>query len=382
MFQLNSSLSVSANNGKQTILNIASSDTLVVLNSTQTFQGGDLIERNFKSGNIFSIRWMQGILKGKLIPLSYGETEIIFDVPDLLQSFDLELIPSRLQFEYSIEVFTRIFNPIYAELNTRFGIPLQLLQKTPEQTLQILSGLYNVPQSDTRQARLDAIAAKEAAQAAQLAADTANTAVTTLGSTVTTLNSKVSATEVELISVSQEMIINEEFQLVQASFVLENGFYVADVTHTLSGSRPDMTLVDSVGDEQGQAQMIVKSPTMVRVELDPSQWTDNTYPLFLTLQGKKSTPVVAQGQWEAIPGANRDFRILNGNLESTDDLGATVNLMADSILEAFISVADSQVWAKNASNEYPTFDQNGAYLAAGTEAAYISRKARPDAIIL
>jgi hypothetical protein len=287
-----------------------------------------------------------------------------------------------LQFEYSVEIFTRTFNPIYAELVTRFGIPLSLLQKMPEQTLQILEGLYNVPQSDTRQARLDAIAAKEAAQAAQLAADSANTAVTTLGSTVSTIDGKVSATEAELISVSQEMIINEEFQLVQASFVLENGFYVADVTHTLSGSRPDMTLVDSIGDEQGQAQMIVKSPTVVRVELDPSQWADNSYPMFLTLQGKKSAPILAQGQWEPIPGGTRDFRVLNGNLESTDDMGVTVNLMADSIIEAFISVADSQVWAKNESNEYPTFDQNGAYLAAGTEVAYVTRKALPDSIIL
>jgi hypothetical protein len=381
MFQLNSSLNVSANNGKQTLLNIASSDVLVVLNSAQTFQGGDLIERNFKSGNTFSIRWMQGTLKGKLIPLSYGETEILFDVPNLLQSFDLELIPSRLQFEYSVEIFTRIFNPVYAELTERFDIPLQLLQKMPEQTLQILKGLFNVPQSDTRQARLDAIAAKELAQAAQLTADSANTAVTTLGTTVSTIDGKVSATEAELISVSQEMIINEEFQLVQTSFILENGFYVADVTHTLSGSRPDMTLVDSIGDEQGQAQMIVKSPTVVRVELDPSQWADNTYPMFLTLQGKKSTPVVAQG-WVALPGANRSFRISNGNLENSTDQGVNVNLMGTDIVEAFVSVMESQVWAKNQSNEYLIFGSNGAYLAAGSEVAYAAKKVLPDSISL
>jgi hypothetical protein len=381
MFQLNSSLNVSANNGKQTLLNIASSDVLVVLNSAQTFQGGDLIERSFKSGNTFSIRWMQGALKGKLIPLSYGETEILFDVPNLLQSFNLELIPSRLQFEYSIEIFTRIFNPIYAELTERLGIPLQLLQKTPEQTLQILLGLHTMPSSDTRNV-LEALETQ-----GQTILNQGNT-IASQQAALDAANLKLGTVETELVTVKTESLIQEEFSLSQSDFILSGTRWIASkLLEALDGSKSvQMSCIDADGDEQGFSQLMhpfMGDVQKAAVELSATQYAENAYPLSFLVQGNRK---IGQGStaagWVVLPGSDRSFRVLNGSLENTQDGGLNINLMGDSIVEAFISVMDSQVWAKNQSNEYLIFSANGAYLSAGSEVAYSALKLFPDSISL
>jgi hypothetical protein len=63
-------------------------------------------------------------------------------------------------------------------------------------------------------------------------------------------------------------------------------------------------------------------------------------------------------------------------------MGVNVNLMGDSIVEAFISVAESMIYAKNQAGEYLMFDGNGAYISAPTEVLYLSRKALVDSIAL
>jgi hypothetical protein len=382
MFQLNLSLNVSANNGKQTLLNIASSDVLVVLNSAQTFQGGDLIERTFKSGDTFSIRWIQRTLKGKLIPLSYGETEIIFDVPDLLQTFDLELIPSRLQFEYSVEIFTRIFDPIYAELTERLGIPLQLLQKMPEQILQILLGLHTMPSSDTR----------NVLEALEIQGQTIATQGTTIASQQAALdaaNLKLGTVETELVTVKTESLIQEEFTLSQSDFILSGTRWVASkLLEALDGSKSvQMSCVDADGDEQGFSQLMhpfMGDVQKAAVELSATQYAENAYPLKFLVQGNRavSQDTTPSGVWVPMPGGSRSFRVVDGNLENTENMGETFNLMGTAIAEAFICVQEFKVYARNELGECMSFESNGAFSAVEAENDYLARKSFPDSISL
>jgi hypothetical protein len=328
MFQTVLTRNVTGNNGPQLFTGLDNPDLLITVSGPQTFSSGSSLERFVNSGNTFNVRWVQNGIKGRLIPMGYESVEILFDIPSPMESFDLELIPFRLHFDYDVEIGKRIFNPEFNSLAEKLGISLDTLRYFPEHTLLLLQGIDLMASSDTRALRLQAIADRAAIAQAQADALLAQTNLAStqseldaLETSVNTIDGKVSATEAELVSISQEMIVDEEFSVASSAFVLENGFYVADVTHTLSGSRPDMTLTDSQGDDQGQAQLIIKSPTVVRIELDPEQYADNSYPLFLTLQGKKSGSSVAPGV-VLMAGTNFEYRLVNGTVEYRDNSDA------------------------------------------------------------
>jgi hypothetical protein len=287
-----------------------------------------------------------------------------------------------LQFEYSVEVFTRIFNPIYAELTERLGIPLTLLQKMPEQTLQILLGLHTMPSSDTR----NVLSAIE--QQGQTITAQGNT-ITSQQALLDAANLKLGSVETELVTVKTESLIQEEFTLNQTDFTLNNGRWTAfKMLAELNGTKAvQMSCIDADGDEQGFSQLMhpyAGDVQKVAVELSATQYAENAYPLSFLVQGnrKVSSGTAAVGMWEPIPGGSRDFRILNGNLENTTDMGVTVNLMGTDIVEAFICVAESKIYAKNQLGEYMSFESNGAYSTGEEQNDYLTRKAFPDSISL
>lgn len=318
-YALFSELNVTANNGKQLITGLNKTSLLIELNTAQTFQNGDLIERAYRSGRRFGVRWIQGNVKGFLNPLEYGQNEILLDVSNPLELFDVEIVPDRYQFEYNIKIYIKQFNPRFLFLAERLGITLEVLQAFPEQTLLFLEGFIPMANTDTRttNAKLEALDAK-----AEQALQTGQTAQTTAQSTADSLT-----------QAKTEMVLNREFELTSAMFALENGFRVADVTHDLTGSKPDMSLTDAQGDDQGFAQLISKSPTVVRVELSPTQWTDNSYPMFLTLQGLKGSATV--GAFKLMTGTLTSFNKASGVLSRyVDGVGATA--MASNVEWAFI----------------------------------------------
>lgn len=141
MFESVAFLNVLTSNDTQLIEGVTNPDILIEINSNETFQDGDLIQRSYKSGNVFKVRWVQEGITGNLVSMGYGSTELLLDIPSPLTPFNLEIIPGRYQFAYSVRISKRVFNPIYNGLAQKLGISLSLLNSIPQQTLQVLNGI-------------------------------------------------------------------------------------------------------------------------------------------------------------------------------------------------------------------------------------------------
>lgn len=375
-FNLKTTLNVSANNSIQLIQGLTKINLLIEIFGNDTFASGSRIERSFKKGYVFRLRWLQNGLRGSLVSASYGTEDFIFNVPNPLEPFDIEVIPNRYQFTYVVKVFEKVFNPSYANLTEKLGIPLSLLESFPESTLLALQGINLMANTDTR-TTLAAI------EAAALKADQA----LTVGQGAQT---KADLTANSLVEAKTEMVLDRRFELSQAMFTLENGFMVADVTHDLTAGQPQMSLTDAQGDEQGFAQLIAKSPSVARVELSMSQYNDNSYPLTFLCQGSKGTAIVASvGQWVALGTSGRSVQLSNGNLIASQigNLNPDFNAFRDTvggaltgILEGFVR-ADGVYGVKTSTGYY--YGVVNTWIAAGwNEADYNTDKTQPGSIIL
>lgn len=311
MFNQVAELNIIASNGPQLITGLNKSELIIDLNASNTFVNGDLIESFLSSGKVFRCRWIQGGLKGALTPLEYGTSRILLDLPNPLIDFDLELLPNRYQFTYQVKIYTQTLNPRYAALTEKLGIPLEVLEKIPEQTLSILEGVNTMAGSDTRKLQSDLQSIAQAAQAA-------NSAATAAATKATAAQAKVNTVEGELISAKAEMVQSREFELTQASFVLgQNEFgpcYIATVTHDLMGPSVSMALLDADGDAQGYSQLIANKPGMLdkaMVELSTAQYAENSFPLNLVLHGQASTGSLPETSMTgyAVPNSNYKARL-------------------------------------------------------------------------
>ena len=303
MFEQIAVLNVSANNNSQLIEGITNPDILIDISNNETVQNGFLVQRLVNSGKVFKIRWIQAGISGNLTAVPYGIQELLLDIPFPLNPFNLEIIPGRFQFKYSIKISVRVFNPIYSSLAAKLGIPLELLNRIPQQTLQILSGIDLMASADTRNL-IQSIEATGAAIAAdkttQNAINSSNAAgIAAAQATASSANSGIAAINTATAQISSEMVINESFQVSTTAFTLQpSGFYhaVLNLIKIDGVNGVQMSLTDSGGDEQGFSQLMIKydgNAQKVAIEFTASQKNDSSYPLTLLAQGRKlTTPVI------------------------------------------------------------------------------------------
>jgi hypothetical protein len=250
----------------------------------------------------------------------------------------------------------------------------------PQSFLQELENMS----TDLRQQKKDVAAAKAAAQAAQ---STANTALVTGQTAQSVADAAASAVQVvsgTVQTVSAEMVRKfTSAPIAATSFVLDvaRGYYYATVAHMLGDSAPDIEVYDNDKDKQ-RIQSIILDNNTIELELDADDMATNSFPLVCIVLGKNSPVQPVLGAWEPMPGGDRDFRLLNGNLENTTDMGVTSNLMGTDIVEAFICTQESKIYAKNQAGEHFSFAANGAYFAQEEVNDYLSRKALADSIAL
>lgn len=302
MFNLVSTLNISASNAIQTITGLNCSSLMISLSARETFSSGFQIERKYLSGNVFRIRWVQGERKGVSIPLAYEDREIFFDIHSPDEPFDLELIPGRLQFEYTLKVYEKELSQAAIDFANALQVPIQLLNGLSPQLIQLLIGIDNMPSADTRnliqsiEANSATIAADKAAQEATNATNAA--AIAAAQAAADMANSGVADVNTVATQISDEMVINEPFSLPVTAFVLQaSGLYhaVLDLIKVDGSKGVQMSLTDNEGDEQGFSQLIAKysgNVQKVAVELTENQKNDSSYPLALLCQGRKLAAVV------------------------------------------------------------------------------------------
>ena len=227
---------------------------------------------------------------------------------------------------------------------------------------------------DQKKAIADAVALGQAAQGsantARNIADAAASGLQVISGTVQTI--------------SAEMVRKfTSGPIAAAAFVLDSvsGYFYATVSHGLGDAAPDIEVYDNDKDKQSVQSILVDNNT-IKLELSDNEMATNSFPLVCIVLGKNTPVEPVLGAWEPMPGGSRDFRLLNGNLENTTDMGVTFNLMGSSIVEAFICVQESKIYAKNQTGEYLSFAGNGAYLSGEEENDYLFRKAYPDSIAL
>jgi hypothetical protein len=88
------------------------------------------------------------------------------------------------------------------------------------------------------------------------------------------------------------------------------------------------------------------------------------------------------GLWEPIPGGTQYFRLIDGSLQSTSGMSGIVNYLMSSVLEAFICVQESKVYAKLLNGMYISFESLSIDWGSEEENDYLYRKSFPDSIPL
>ena len=365
MFEQIAVLNVSANNSSQLIEGITNPDILIEISNNETVQNGFLVQRLVNSGKVFKIRWIQAGISGNLTAVPYGIHEILLDIPSPLNPFNLEIIPGRFQFKYSVKISIRVFNPIYSSLAAKLGIPLELLNRIPQQVLQILSGIDLMKSADTRnliqsiEANEEAITADRLAQNAINASNTA--AIVAVQATASLANSGIAAINTATAQISSEMIINESFQVLSTAFTLKpSGLYhaVLDLIKINGSDGVQLSLTDGGGDEQGFSQLMIKygeNMQKVAIELTASQKTDSSYPLTLLCQGRKlivpivTPPVVSSGV-----ALQNGFiaRLSSQLLTITNSSGVVVAESDPDIIAAYFRASDDRIYAASPDGYY------------------------------
>ena len=246
---------VALSNGIQTIIGLTNPDLMISLIASDPVTGSPTIERIFKEGNVFRVRWVQGEKKGGLIPLSYGDRELILDIPDTSQPFNLELMPSRLQFSYTVQVFTRDLTEAQVNLASLLNLPVSALNGINNQLIEILARINNMAASDIRN-----------------------------------VFNAINQTSDGMEGIRSASLTQEKFELFDENFILTGSVYRAVVTMlTVDGNQGvGVSVTDAEGDTQ-LCQTVVGydgATQDIAVELDASAWNSNSYPLYLLCQGK------------------------------------------------------------------------------------------------
>lgn len=366
MFELKHSLDVSDTNQTQLIEGLTNPELLVEILGESTFRGGNLIQPAFKSGNQFGVSWEQSGKVGSKVWIPYGESEILFDIPSPLAPFNLRIYPSRLQFNYSVRIYTRVYNPVYDSLSESLGIDASLLRSIPQSTLQILTGINLMASADTRQLLKNITDAATAASQAQTTATQADEKALAADAKATALQSGLTVVEGELISTKAEMVHQSEFKIESADFILRSNEYgpcmIASVTHDLLGGPVQMSLTDKSGDEQGFSQLVGNIegwPGVAKIELTIDQHSSADYPLTFLLQGKKSAIPVGSAIKSAA-SAFFNYFLENGALTAQSrDTGVTKTIESNPdalVVEA--ALLNGAVYTLDSMGNYWYYQEN------------------------
>lgn len=397
MFQQLTALNVSADNSTQLIEGIANPDILIAISNSETSQGGFLFQRSFNSGKVFRVRWVQNGVKGNLISLDFGEHEILLDIPSPLELFDLEILPGRFQFKYSIEISIRVFNPTFNGLVERLGIPLELLNRIPQQTLQILNGIDLDMSTDIRAIKQTAAQLLAATQAAQQTADNAVLAANTADSKAVTAQS-VADTNAQEIQAAMTAIADNAANSVQKAgpiaieadeFTLNSfsGFYEYYLSHGLNDEAPDVEVIDAAKEKQ-LIQSSGVDANSVKLELTADDIAGNQWPLYAIVIGKPGSvlPIAGNGApWVAIANNVRYFQRSGDRIDSSID-GVTVEtpMVLLNVVSAYLTTISGRLYAAFNDGTYGYLEGTdlNAPLVEISALMYSGRESFPDYVAL
>jgi hypothetical protein len=363
-YRLFSGVSVNKRNVNPVIAEIPKTSTLIRLTKLQAVDPTGIFIRNIDQNSVGKIRAVQNGLAGIWIGIPYGDTEILFEVQNPLEPFTLEFIPGYYLWDYNLEVFVSFPNPRFDALRDKWGLNEEQISTLPNQILEILMVLDSSKSADTR----NMIASIERTAEIANRADQTSTTVAA-----------------DLIAAKDEMVQNREFSLVAASFSRIGSYYVAEVAHDLTGSKPQLSLIDNEGDEQGFSQLIANGIDKAKVELTVNQFENGSFPLTLTIQGKESPAGMVAGAWKLKPLSDRYYRLLNGNVDRSMNASDVENAaLLTQIVEAFMAGASQLVYWKNLSGQTGYIDNGslGNGPTAVSMADYDLFKGLPDSVLL
>lgn len=351
MYSLHSSINVSKRNINPVFLNVPNSSVLIRLEKEQQLDNTGIFERSIDRGSQGKVRYSQNGILGQWISCPYGDTEILFSPPNPTLPIDIYFLPGYNAWSYTISILIPTPNPVFEVLTDKWGLDAGVLQTLPIQLLDLLLMINPSKSADTR----NMIASIEAAQSIAAAAEVKASAADTKAETANTT----------LISVQSEMVEQRDFEVVAASFVLVGDKMVATVTHDLLGSKPQMSLVDGQGDEQGFSQLIAPTADTCKIELTQNQFDNAEFPLTLSIQGKNGSAVVVSSFLKS-PTMAYHWRVLNGELQNSQDGVTALNAsFAQGIVKAAIG-GNGLLYIQNANGYFGLNDND---LAAGFVAA-------------
>lgn len=364
MFELKKSLNVSQDNGIQLIQGLTNPDLLIEITGNETFSSGFLVERSTKKGRVFGVRWVQDSVKGQVIGIEYGSSEILLDIPDFLSGFDLEIIPNPYQFKYQVKLSERVFNPAFDVLAEKLGIPLEMIRFIPQQTLQILASINLMANTDV----LGLAKAMEEFKTAQLAQ-----------------SASIQSQGVTLADIKATSVVEKEFSIPKAAFVLEGTLYKALVIHDLANMLPDVTIIDA----SKQTQLVqVDSYELNSFKLvqTSAQWEGNDFPFTVKVQGSMGDAIpVSSGSWKKQATSDRYYRLMNGVVDrSADGVNVENPSLLSQITEAFMAGASELVYWKNSGGQTGYIDNGslGNGPVSVSSADFDMFKNSPDSIVL
>lgn len=363
MYSLLCRIQVTQRNVNPVIHNVSKTSVMIRLTKTQAVDSTGIFTRNIDRGYTGQIRPIQNGIPGTWKNVSYGDTEILFQVLDPNFPYSLEFIPGYYLWDYTLEVHVSSPNPRFNKLMDSWGLTNEQINVLPNQLLEILMVLDPSKSADTRNI------------VRQLEANSLATAANT---------GAIQQTQAELVLATDEMVQNREYSVAQTDFTQVGDAYVALVTHDLTGAVPQMSLIDAEKEEQGFSQLIASGIDKIKVELSATQYANSSFPFVLTVQGKKSAASMA-GTWKAKPLSDRFYRLLNGTIDRSAD-GSTVENAAllTQITEAFMSGTSQLIFWKNSDGQVGTIDNGslGNAPIALPLVEYEAAKALADSVML
>jgi hypothetical protein len=175
--------------------------------------------------------------------------------------------------------------------------------------------------------------------------------------TQTAANTSTAASQaVKLADVIATAIIEKNFTIEKIGFFLEGSVYRASINHMMGTRTPGVTIYDADGDLQ-LAEFIAVDKNNAKLELTPSQYADNAFPLTVNLQARNAATVAQPAGMNgyAVPGSvfKVRFNVLGRLVErSQDDFVTSENIGGSSAIAGAKIAPDGQVWVASDAGGY------------------------------
>lgn len=362
MYSLFRRIQVTRRNVNPVIHNVSKTSVMIRLTKTQTVDSTGVFTRNIDRGYTGQIRPTQNGIPGTWRNVSYGDTEILFQVLDPNSPYSLEFIPGYYLWDYTLEVHVSSPNPRFNKLLDSWGLTSEQINVLPNQILEILMVLDPSKSADTRNI------------VRQLEANSLATAANT---------GAIQQTQAELVLATDEMVQNREYSVAKTDFFPVGDAYVALVTHDLTGAVPQMSLIDAEKEEQGFSQLIASGIDEIKVELSLTQYANSSFPFVLTVQGKKGAAAMVG---TVIPGSPYRVRynaaVNNGVVERSQDGLAWEPIQETNSIQSAYLAPDGNIHVKYWNDSYQYGPVFGGTWLASNEGNYSSLSGMQGAIAL